>query len=187
MDPKKLLLNLTEKEQKLLHWMTTEKEDIQIAACDGQESYICMNRKIIKPANLIIGYVSKEGKTCKGRYAEQHFALPNNSELLRVIVDNRKPEDVHFHVNLSGSYMKLSNGTKNDDSLLIMYIENPVFVQFLLYDGRLHDDKVSTIFATATTIKTRIRSIALSIFNQQFDGFLDLLGGLESSTYGKEE
>lgn len=180
MDSKSVFDELTEKEQKLIQRMVNDGDDLQLIACNGLDSYLCVDGKKLDQCNVFIGYSGKEGKLSHGNYCGQNLSFANESGFLRVIIDTRVTENVKFHINVDGVYSKLSNDNENNTSLLLVYIEGPSFVQFSLFNGLLQDEKISHIFTTSTSMKPRIRSLAYSIYNQTFNEFLDYLCIIEN-------
>jgi hypothetical protein len=187
MNSNSVLAKLSEKEDMLIRQIAKNKDDLQLIACNGFDSYLCMDGKKLDQCNMFIGYSGKEGNLGNGRYSGHNFNFSNVSGFLRVILDSRDSDDIKLHFNNDGTYSKLSNKNNNTDSLLVIFIESPGFVQFTIFDGQLRDDKIIHIFTTTSKMKQRIRSIAYSLINQKFTRFMDHLSIIESDIFECEQ
>jgi len=189
MTTKALMEHFSEREQKLANQLFIKKKDIQLLISNGAESCAILDDTLLDQYNLIIGFISKDGAVCNGTYANQHFSVPlsEESQLMRVWLDCRENKDIKYHINHNGSYRELSKDIdEKNEEILIVFLENPEFVQLCLYDGQLPYNKDCQIFITNEQAKTKIKTVAYSLLFKYFPGLVKELSVLEGDGYGKE-
>lgn len=190
---KTLFENLADKEVKLLTQLKKKKKEIQVLACNGDESCALIDHTELEPYNLIIGIIRNDEKFCMGRYGDQHFTFPTTDQSTtlasRVWIEVKGQNHCAFHINYGGKYCEISNDDEDaeyNDEIMIALLHCPDFVQYSVYDGNLPYKKSAHIFTASRMASENIKIIAYSMLNQHFPGLSRYLNQLEGDEDGEK-
>jgi hypothetical protein len=90
-----LVSDLTKTEENLLEKMSEGNSLIQLIACDGENSYVCVGNRRIETTFFLLVHINPKRKVCNGNIGNKKIALSYVNDLnvqsseLRIIVDRR--------------------------------------------------------------------------------------------------
>lgn len=171
--------SINEKTQKLIQKASEGNEDIQVLIVENDKNFTFIGGARVDPSIMLICHFSNNSQICFGKIGDKYSTISKDnpeSNIIRVVLDTRKTDDVKCHYFFNEYEAIYSNEIEEkSDGLIIAYIENASFCQFYLFDNSLNQKFVSS-FAKSPNSKQQLRTIAFSYISKLYPTILDLIG-----------